>query len=397
MNRQALIIGSAVEPESGLEQTLQRYGYSGAQRVPTAAAALEQMGQESVDLVFVPIDAIDDADLAAVERAGRRDRHLGIIATGPKPDPELMLRAMRAGIQEFLVRPVSLTDFVSAVERLHRRAEVATATGQIYAIFSSKGGVGATTTAVNLASSLAANHAAARVAVADLTLPGGDVGILLNVRPSYDLGDLAEKIERLDAELLNSVLAPAADGVWVLAAPDRAEMADAVDANAITSVIGQLRASFNFSVLDCEHQLNDRTLAALDGADRILLLTELKVPALRAAQRTIGIFRRLGYPNEKLCVVVNRYQSGDVVSLTEASQVLKADIFFKLPNDYRIVSDAATAGVPVTDRHPDSKLAWGYLQLAHKLGGGTMPSASDREGDNGSRSRIRQLFTRKRS
>jgi pilus assembly protein CpaE len=397
MNRQALILGAAVEPESGLEQTLQRYGYSRVNRVPTPEAALAHMELESVDLIFVPIDEVGDEGLAAIERAGRRERHLGVIATAPRSEPELMLRAMRAGIQEFLVRPVSLTDFVSAMERIHRRVEIATATGQVYAVFSSKGGVGATTTAVNLASALAVNHGAARVAVADLALPGGDVGILFNVRPSYDLGDLAEKIDRLDVELLNSVLAPATDGVWVLAAPERAESAEAVDANAVSSVVSQLRASFQFTILDCEHQLNDRTLSALDVADRILLLTELKVPALRSAQRTIGIFRRLGYPNEKLCVVVNRYQSGDVVSVSEASQVLKADIFFKLPNDYRVVSESATAGVPVITHHADSKLAWAYLQLAQKLGGGTLPTDADRAAQNGSPSRIRQLFTRKRS
>lgn len=396
MSRLALLVGAAVEPEAALEQTLQRYGYTRVVRVPTVEVALERIGHEHVDLLFVPIDGVDDAGLLAIDRTGRRERHMGVVATGPRPDPDMMLRAMRAGIQEFLVRPVSLTDLVSAVERLHRRAEVAAASGQVYAVFSSKGGVGATTTAVNLASALAANHADARVAVADLALPGGDVGILFNIRPSYDLGDLAAKIDRLDGELLNSVLAPAADGVWVLAAPERSEAVDAVDASAVASIVNQMRASFTFSVLDCDHQLNDRTLAVLDVADRILLLTELTVPSLRATQRTIGIFRRLGYPNEKLCVLVNRHQSEDVVSAAEAGQVLKADVFFKLPNDYRSVSEAATAGVPVTVRHPESKLAWAYLQLAQKLGGGTLPAVGDRATPNGSRSRIRQLFSRKR-
>jgi pilus assembly protein CpaE len=118
---------------------------------------------------------------------------------------------------------------------------------------------------------------------------------------------------------------------------------------------------------------------------------------MRAAQRTLGIFRRLGYPNEKLCVVVNRYQSGDVVSAAEAADVLKTDLFFKLPNDYRSSSESATAGVPLPKSHPDSKLAWAYLQLAQKLGGGSMPSASAKAGLNGSRSVIRHLFSRKRS
>jgi pilus assembly protein CpaE len=322
---------------------------------------------------------------------------MGVVATGARNDPELMLRAMRAGIQEFLVRPLVTTDLVAAVERLHRRSTTGVVSGQVFAIFSAKGGVGASTVAVNLAYSLSESLQEGRVAVVDLAMPGGDIRILLNVSPGYDLGDLAGKIDRIDAELLNSVLIPATGGLWVLAAPEQPEMEESVDATVISSVVQQLRTTFNFTVLDCERDMSDRTLAALDAADRIVLLTELKVPAMRSAQRSLGIFRRLGYPNEKLCVVVNRYQSGDVVSASEAQDILKTEIFFKLPNDYKAASESATAGIPVAKSHPDSKLAWAYQQLAQKLGGGGVVSYAERSGENGSRSRIRQLFSRKRS
>ncbi len=395
MTRLAVIVADAMGPDTGPAQALQRFGYTQVQQARAFDDAIDAITNEHVDLLIVPIDGLDDAGIATLERVARRERHMGVIATSPRQDPELMLRAMRAGIQEFLVRPLSLTDLVPSLERLHRRADSREVNGQVFAIFSAKGGVGTTTTALNLASALASNHPDAKVAIADLTVPGGDLAILLNAHPTYDLGELSSKIERLDAELLNSVMTPAADGVWFLAAPDRPDAADAVDAGVVAAILAQMRGSFAFSVIDCEHQLNDRTLAALDNADRIVLLTELKVPSLRAAQRTLGIFRRLGYPNEKLCVVVNRLQSGDVVSPAEASQVLKADIFFKLPNEYRTVSEASTKGEPVVQSHPDSKLSWAYLQLAHKLGGGTLSAPSD--GGNGSRSVLRQIFTRKRN
>ena len=166
----------------------------------------------------------------------------------------------------------------------------------------------------------------------------------------------------------------------------------------ISSVISQLRNAFAFTVLDCEHQINERTLAALDGADRILLLTELQVPAMRSTQRTLGMFRRLGYPDGKIAIVINRYRSGDVVSISEAAEVFKEEIFFKLPNEYKVVSEAGTAGVPVEVKDPNSPLSFAFRQLAQKLSGGTMPfTAPTQASTNGSRSRIRDLFTRKRS
>lgn len=396
MSRQALVVTDAGSDET-LEHTLQRYGYSRITRAASVVEVLRILEEQHVDLLLVPIDTIDELQLAALDRANRRERQMGVIATGSRADPELMLRAMRAGIQEFLVRPLAQADLTAAVERIYRRTASTITGGQVFAVFGAKGGVGTSTVAVNLAYAFTRVHAEARVAVADLALPGGDIRLLLNVRPSYDLGDIAEKIDRVDADLMHSVLAPATDGMWVLAAPERPEAEEIVDANVAATVVQQLRAAFNFSVLDCEHQLNDRTLAALDAADRIILLTELKVPALRAAQRTLGVFRRLGYPNEKLAVVVNRYQSGDVVTPAEASDVLKADIFFRLPNDYRVCSQASTDGVPVGAAFPETKLAAAYVQLAQKLSGLAEGGLADRVGANGSRLKLRGLFSRKRS
>jgi pilus assembly protein CpaE len=393
MSRHALVVNDAGGSDQTLEQTLQRYGYSKITRSATLAEALQTLEEQQVDLLVVAVDAVDEMELAALDRVNRRDRYMGVIATGARTDPDLMLRAMRAGIQEFLVRPLVVTDLNAAVERVYRRTASSVVGGQVYAVFGAKGGVGTSTTAVNLAFAFTQAHPEGRVAVADLAMPGGDIRLLLNVRPAYDLGDIAEKIDRVDADLMHSVMVPATDGLWVLSAPERPEAEEVVDANVAASVVQQLRALYNYSLLDCEHNLNDRTLAALDAADRILLLTELKVPALRAAQRTLGVFRRLGYPNEKLGVVVNRYQSGDVVTPAEAADVLKADIYFRLPNDYKTCSQASTDGVPVGAAFAETKLAAAYVQLAQKLSG----VDAERAGTNGARLKLPRLFSRKRS
>lgn len=393
MSRIALVISEPGETDETLEQLLQRHGYSRIVHNPSVMQALVTLEQQPVDLLVVPIETVDEGQLAVIDRLNRRERHMSIIATGESTDPSLMLKAMRAGIQEFLLRPIIPTELQGALERLARRTTSAVANGQVYAVFGSKGGVGTSTVAVNLAHALTLVQPEAQVAVADFALPGGDVRLLLNVRPPYDLADIASKISRLDPDLLHSVMVPALDRLWVLAAPERPEADEEVDAAVSTAVVKQMRTAFNYSVLDCEHRLNDRTLAALDGADRILLLTELKVPALRAAQRMIGVFRRLGYPNEKLGVVVNRYQSEDVVSPAEAAEVLKAEIFFRLPNDYPTCSRASTDGVPVSMIAPQSKLSAAYRQLASRLSG---VSENERHGTNGSRVTLRNIFQRKR-
>jgi pilus assembly protein CpaE len=395
MSRLALVVGEAEGEDQTLEQQLQRHGYTRTLYNPSMVQALVTLEQQPVDLLIVAIESVDESHLAVIDRMNRREKGPGIIATGETTDPNLMLRAMRAGIQEFLVRPVAASELNAALERLARRTASTVTDGQVFAVFGSKGGVGTSTVAVNLAHALTLTHPEAKVAVADFALPGGDIRLHLNVRPPYDLADIAGKIDRIDADLLHSVMVPALDRLWVLAAPERPEADEEVDANVATTVVRQMRSAFNYSVLDCEHRLNDRSLAALDAADRIVLLTELKVPALRSAQRMIGVFRRLGYPNEKLGVVVNRYQSEDVVSPGEAAEVLKTEIFFRLPNDYPTCSRASTDGVPIGVTAPQSKLAVAYRQLASRLSG-----ASEQQGrpsTNGSRMKLKSIFSRKRS
>ena len=130
----------------------------------------------------------------------------------------------------------------------------------------------------------------------DLVVAGGDVRILLDLKPVYDMGDLVEKLDRIDSDLLHSLLTPSVGGVWALPSPDDAELDTVLDSNAVSAVIEHLKGDFAFTVLDCEHHLSERTLAALDAADRVVIVTELNVPALRSAQRTLALCRRLGLP-----------------------------------------------------------------------------------------------------
>jgi len=150
-----------------------------------------------------------------------------------------------------------------------------------------------------------------------------------------------------------------------------------LDATTSASILNHLRAHFNV-VVDCEHHMSDRTLSAFDAADRVVLVTQLTVPALRATKRSLELCERLGYPDTKLFVVVNRFHSGDVVTAADAKDVLGREVFWKIPNDYRAFADALTRGRPITDRDAHSPLAKAFLQLAAKLGG-----TSEGEGENG--------------
>ena len=369
MPRKALIVAGAAGSLDAATGVLTRFGFGEPSTAVDIAGALVELQQQTYDLLILPLQDIDALQLAAVERAFRASRVSLTIGTAPRAEPDLILRAMRSGIQEFLVYPPDPKDLGTALDRLMRRTNTNGQRGTIYTLYSSKGGVGTTSIAANLAHALGKSHAEARVAIADLVVTDGDVRVFLNLKPAYDLGDLVKKLDRVDAELLTSLMTPYREGIWALPGPDNPELDDLLDGATISTIVDHLRSSFTFTVLDCEHHMSERTLAALDLADRILLITQLNVSALRSTQRTLALCRRLGYPNDKMCVIVNRYQSGEVLSPTDATDVLKCEIFWKLPNDYRTSAGALMKGIPVAEFDPGSKLAWSYAQLAAKLAG----------------------------
>jgi pilus assembly protein CpaE len=387
--RKAIIVASAAGPESEAQTVLQRFGFGRAAAVADLATLLRAMRDEHYDLVIVPLQVMGAVELATLEREVVRSGNTMVIGTAPQADPALILQAMRSGVQEFLVYPPNAQEFSAALDRLIRRGKTEVEQGMTLAVYSAKGGLGTTSIAVNLAFGLADANPNGRVALADFVVHGGDLRVMLNLSPAYDVGDLVARVERIDADLLSSILTPSTGGVWILPSSDRPEIAELVDSATATTLIAELKKHFAFSVLDCEHYLTDRTLAALDAADKIVLVTQLNVAALRGTQRTISLCQRLGYGDDKIAVVVNRHQSNEVLTPSDASTLLNMPIFHLLPNDFRTADGAASKGVPIAQYDKSARLAQSYATFVSKLTGAAGSNGKARDAG----SRLSRIFS----
>lgn len=392
MQRRALIAGNSAGPPESVNSVLARFGFVRTSHVSNREEAIAEMRDGHYDLIVIPMDGATPAELVALEREIRKDPNTLVIATAQSAESELIVRSMRAGVHEFLVYPPKPEELAGAVERLMRRTRVETERGDLVAVYSGKGGLGSTSIAVNIAQAFGAQKADARVSLVDLVVTGGDVRVFLNLKPAYDLSHLIAKGSQVDAELLNSLLTPCPGGVWALPSGEAPEDEELFDSAAVGSILNLLRSHFAVTVADCEHHLSEGTLTALDAADRILLVTQLTVPALRSTQRSLAVFRRLGYDDNKVCIVVNRHQSADVLPVKDAEDLLQTSIYWKLPNDYRLSAASLTKGVPVALEDPGSKLARSYADLANKIGGsgtssGSFPRVKEVQGG-----RLRKLF-----
>ncbi len=393
MPRRALIVQGAAGPDTTATDLLQLRDFTRAVTAASVDDALGKMQHEHFDLVLVPLAAMQPSELQALDRTVRRAVSTFVVGTAAEADPALLLRGFRAGMHEFLQLPLKADEFLSAIDRLIQRMQFGGSEGTVVAVYSAKGGVGTTTIAVNLAHALALGRPDGGVTLGDLVSGSGDVRVHLNISPTYHRGDLLQKLDRIDSELFRSVLTESADGLWVLPGPDVTELNGTLDGLATNAIITQMRQDFAFAVLDCEHHLGDSTIAALMAADHVLVVADLSLATIRSTQRALLLARRLGLADEKLHVVINRNQSGDILSAIDAQQAFKREIFWKLPNDYRTAAGALAKGIPVTRYDARSKLAVSFHQLAEKLGVSATSASHNGTGPR-RHSRMAQLFSR---
>ena len=384
--RQCVIVEGAFETPDPLMASLLRAGFGPPVRCVSLALALQAVQAHPTDLLILPVSAITDRETATLENLLRDSNTLAAIGTAPEANAEVLLGTMRAGIAEFLVSHAAVDDFMSAIARLERRWAIAPVRGRVTAVFCPKGGQGATTVAVNLAHAIA-KRKPNRVAIVDLVVGMGDVALQLDLKPQYDVGELAQKIDRLDRELLQSVAADAPDGLAVLAATDRLDLAPILNGNVVAALLAQCRQVYEHTIVDCEHAFESRSVAALDAADTILLLAQLQVSSLVVAKRTLSIFHELGYDEDKVQIVINREGSTNLVTPAEAQKVLGRPIDARIPNDFAVASEAQAQGKPFLRHASASALAKSYEALAGRFigppAGRTLKQPADPANANG--------------
>jgi pilus assembly protein CpaE len=368
--RLALMVSGAGLSDTLLNSILEPRGYAPIVVVPTIGDLVLRMRQHAPALIITPITGAGN-DLAFDEVAFELRRHpaCAAIGTAPVKDADLVLAALRAGVAEFLVTPASDDEVRASVSRLLQLTTNPTSQGQIFTLYSAKGGLGTSTIAASLAWELANRNGKQGVALADLTTTGGGMRVMLNINPLYDLGNIATQTDRIDRDFIRSVMVPDAEGVSILAAAEEVDAADTLNLATASRLFDVMRREYAFTVVDTDHHFAEPTIAALDAADRIILVTQLDVSALRSTQRSLGVLGRLGYASDKIVVLINRRSDRDRILLEDAEQVLRRSVGVTLPNDYLACADAITTGTFVQRHAPNSPLVSAFAAMADVLTG----------------------------
>jgi pilus assembly protein CpaE len=355
-----------------------RRALTAEQRVKLLAGGndTEQLYEEIVRLkpaaAIIALGPNAETAVRFIEKLNAECPETALISAAQDASPDLILRSLRAGAREFLRIPISADELRTVLDRVTEfttsKVDAPKKKGRLVAVFSSKGGCGTSFIATNLAAATAT-----KTVLVDLNLQAGDLPLFLGLDAKYSISDMVEKRQRLDEELINSLVTPHSTNLSLLAAPREADSADEIEPQHIFEVLQKLREHYDYVVLDPQHTFDSITLAALDQSDEIVLVLTLDIPAIRSTQRALEIFDRLGYPRKKVRIVVNRWSKQIDLDLRQVEKFLGEPVVGFVPSDYQQAVGSINLGTPLVQAEPTSKISLEIRRVAQQLSLGLAP------------------------
>lgn len=367
-----LVIDDDQNVQRLLRVTLKQEGFE----VVVAADGLEGLRLWEVEspaliLLDVNLPKQDGYQVATQIRAKEgTGAHVPIIMLTAEKDVTQKVRGLRAGADDYLVKPFHQAELLARMKSLLARfsaRETGAAgkppMGKLIAFYGAKGGVGTTTIAINTAIALHAEQER-RVVLVDGVLQFGDHRVFLDLgNDRKSISELAST-QSIDADLMKSVLVHHDSGIELLLAPPNPEEGDRVHESQMVQILDVLRTMYDYVVVDVEKRLGDLTLSVLDHADQIYVVMTADLSCLKNVRLALEALGRIGYEKSKVKLLLNRSNAFTGISVQAAEAVLKRTFEHKIANEYRVAISAQNSGAPFSHTKPASPLGREIASLA---------------------------------
>ena len=287
---------------------------------------------------------------------------------------ERFIQAMQAGAREFLGQPIVKGKLSQALERYVAEKQCNNEpqkVGKIYCVTAAKGGTGATSVAINLATAVAKGQEN-NVALIDLGSPIGDAAVYLDVKPKFTISDTLSASSRLDPILLQTY-AGYCHGLSILPGPKEFHPGQIPDVEALSVMLEVVRQTYTHAFVDLPASLNEEHLrAAIEVSEAMIVVLTPEFPSIWRTDRLLRFLER-SVGSEKVHLILNRSTKGsDEITNGEIEKTVEQPIFWSLPNDYHASTEAVKLGRPLVSMN-NSQLAHSYVELAYRLTGTVRP------------------------
>src|SRR3954469_2912855 len=373
MPARVLVVAAQPAIQLQISNMLRRDGHD----IVTASDAHEGLRRWAADrpeLIALDNDLPGPSGMELVARirgAEPAGTHTPIVLLGGAPDVEAKVRALRAGADDYLGKPIHPQELSARVRGLLARFSRAQPTGRraafgrVHAYYGAKGGVGTTTLAINTAIALH-RELKRTVALVDANLQFGDHRVFLDLGPDQRSIVDAITATSIDADVVRRVMVRHDSGVDLLLAPPSPESAELVsgEQHHLLRIIELLRTMYDYVVVDMDEHLDDHMLDVIGAADRLVVVMTADVSCLKNVRMVLETMGQLAVPSERLMLVLNRANAFTGISSKSVENVLRTPIAQQIINDYRSAISSLNSGTPFMSNKPDSALAKAVLELA---------------------------------
>jgi len=375
MAARVLVVDDSQVTGKVTQSYLEAAGYE-VRTVLDGQMALQAAEDHPWDLILldVVLPGIDGFEVCRRLRKLPATAHVPIIMLTSKSTIADKKVGFEAGADDYLTKPVEAADLqMRAAAQLRRAARAApeaapAAVGRMVAVYSLRGGTGASSVAVNLAIMLARLWSAP-LPLLDLAMPVGVSDTMLNLRPQNRLDSLVAKpIEAIDGEVVKAYFTPHSSGVQLLAGLEDPVSAELLTDKVMGLLLEPLRQMYPLVLMDLAHDFSPATVAALDQADTIILTIAPELNSVRLARAALDVFKALGYEKE-LLVTVDCVFAKPGLSRAQIEKALDQPIHTVIPYGENIWTQAINLGAPVLAGQPDSALLTVFEDLAWHVSG----------------------------
>jgi pilus assembly protein CpaE len=345
-------------------------------------------GNRPTVVVFGP-GLANDTGLAQAQRLSRQHPEMGVVLVSEELSLGVLQQALRAGVRDALALDTDDAALRQAIERVGESlvsshtapGSGAVELGRVIVTFSTKGGVGKSILATNLAVALA-SRSSRQVAIVDGDLQFGDVAVLLGIPPTHTTTDAAAAIDQADVSLMDSFLAThPATGLRVLPAPVEPSAADSISPEQMLGIVRMLRTMCGFVIVDMPPHFDDVVLALLEEADDVFLVASMDIPSIKNLKVGIQTLGLLSLAGPKLRLVLNRANSKVNLDVADVERAIGLTVQFRIPSDVA-VPQAVNRGVPAILDKPRSAASLALGEIANSFLGAEaeeIETAADQE------------------
>lgn len=330
--------------------------------------ASQRIANELPDVVILDVSDGRHHEFDLVERFNAQYKNMAFMMMTDDNSTELLLKAIRSGFSEVISLPLYEEKLLLALQRYQiKQATSASHHSKVISVISCKGGSGATFIATNLGFILASLFNK-RVLLIDINQYFGDASMYVtDKKPGMTLADVCNQISRLDLAFLESSLITVAPNYKILAAAESPDSAVDIKPEHLDTIIRMARNNYDYILLDVGRQIDALTVKGLDLSDSIFAVMQLVLPYIRDARNLLSVFKSLGYSQNKVQMIVNRYDKTSKIKLNDLNGAIAVDHLITVPNEYVAVTDSVNQGVSVYHLYKNNAVSKALLDMAQEI------------------------------